>query len=199
MIKPRSKIFFQTKENIFNNKKTLKLKKKKWRFFKKKNNLQRPESLKKIYKQKLLEKQKFKSFYGNLFDYQLKNIFLLLKKKNSLNIIQDLCIFLEKRLDVTLFRMGLVPSIFESKNLINQKKIFVNNKLINSINYNLKPGDIIFINQQDCKIKNLIIPPYIEWNKNLNLFIFIRNPKINEIVYPFNINLNLVFKCLNNK
>lgn len=207
---PRNKVLFQTKACVWNNLKILKLRKKKWFFFinffknqlSKNNKIlnQNPESLKKLYKRKLLAKQKFKSFYGNLSERQIKNIFQ--KFKNKSNKIELYYSFFEKRLDIILLRLNIVSTIFEIKQLINHKKILINNKIINFSNYNLKIGDFIYIKKKNCKFnlnKNyeiLKIPKYLEYNKKLNIVTLINNPKKEDIYYYFNNELNLIFESI---
>ena len=99
-------------------------------------------------------------------------------------------IFLERRLDMVLYRMGFVSSVFEAKQLIFYKKVYINNVLVKSSNYQLNEGDVILINKYKTNIKN--VPVYLEYNRKLKKVIFLRNPEINEIEYPFSSELNLV-------
>ena len=148
-LKPRNKICFQNNKNIHKNLNLLKLKSKKWNLFKKKLRYRKeikPEKRKKFFQKRLFEKQQFKNFYGCIHEYQLKNIFQKLSKKNKkINIFQKFMILLESRLDINLVRLKLVKTIFQAKQLINHKKIKVNNKIINKPNLLLKKGDIIHL------------------------------------------------------
>jgi ribosomal protein S4 len=199
--KPKFKIIFQTKENVwgnFNNKK--KLKKQKWvKFVKKldtiynKNTRKRVKSLKLLYKHRLSNKQKFKSFYGNMSYSCLKRLFTKLKQKGSFNVIDKLIVLMEKRLDIFLFRVGLYSSIFESKQAINHKKINVNGRLVENGNYLLKEGDYISI---PFKFEPINLPN-IHINQDISLIVFLRDPKITEIKYPFSLNKSFLFEYLN--
>jgi len=201
--KPKFKIIYQSKENIwgkFNN--VEKLKRYKWKKFVKKldkrykkNFIKKSRSLKLIYKQRLINKQKFKSFYGNMPYTILKKTYNNIKQKNPFNIIDRLIISLEKRLDVCLYRTGLYSSIFETKQAINHKKIKVNGCYVLNGNFNIKKGDYIEIPLKG-KINNL---PYIQISKDKSLFIFLRDPKIKEIKYPFNLNKRFLYEYLNKK
>nr|YP_010394653.1 ribosomal protein S4 [Plasmopara halstedii]DAZ89090.1 TPA_asm: ribosomal protein S4 [Plasmopara halstedii] len=148
-LKPRNKICFQNNRNIHKNLNLLKLKSKKWNLFKKRLRFRKeikPEKKKKFFQKRLFEKQQFQNFYGCIHEYQLKNIFKkLLKRKNKTNTFKKFVIFLESRLDVNLVRLKLVKTIFKSKQLINHKKIKVNNKIISKPNFILQKGDIIQI------------------------------------------------------
>ena len=146
-LKPRNKICFQNNKNIHSNLKLPKLNKKKWNLFKKRLKYRKeikPEKRNKFYQKRLFEKQQFRFFYGCLPEYQLKNIYQKLKKKeNKMNIFKNLIGILESRLDIVVVRLKLAKSIFQSKQLINHGKILVNNKKISKPNFLLKKGDII--------------------------------------------------------
>ena len=148
-LKPRNKICFQNNKNIHINLKLLKLRSKKWNIFKRKLRYKKeikPEKRKKFFQRRLFEKQQFRNFYGCIHEYQLKNIFKKLSKKdNKINIFQKFIIMLESRLDINLVRLKLVKTIFQAKQLINHKKVQINNKIISKPNFILKKGDIVFI------------------------------------------------------
>nr|YP_009729767.1 ribosomal protein S4 [Plasmopara viticola]QHW07506.1 ribosomal protein S4 [Plasmopara viticola] len=148
-LKPRNKICFQNNRNIHRTLNLLKLKSKKWNLFKRKLRYRKeikPEKRKKFFQKRLFEKQQFQNFYGCIHEYQLKNIFnKLLKKNHKINVFQKFVILLESRLDVNLIRLKLVKTIFKSKQLINHKKIKVNNKIISKPGFILQKGDIIQI------------------------------------------------------
>lgn len=148
-IKPRNKVYLKNFNKILyiNRKKIKKLNKKKWFFIKK--NLRRkiieniPENRKYFFKQRLNEKQKFKNFYGHLTEYKIK------KRKKESNIkskvLENFISTIESHLDINLVRLKKARNIFHAKQLINHKKVKVNNKIINKVNYILSAGDIISI------------------------------------------------------
>nr|YP_010118050.1 ribosomal protein S4 [Phytophthora fallax]QPN54100.1 ribosomal protein S4 [Phytophthora fallax] len=148
-LNPRNKICFQNNRNIHKNLKLLKLKSKKWNLFKKKLRYKKefkPEKRKKFFQKRLFEKQQFQNFYGCIHEYQLKNLLQkLAKKDNKINIFKKFVILLESRLDINLTRLKLAKTIFQAKQLINHKKIKINNKIISKPNFLLQQGDIIHI------------------------------------------------------
>lgn len=91
-------------------------------------------SLKNKFSYFLQLKQKFNLFYGLLSKKYLKN---QLKLKKVFNF--------ENRLDVLLYRAGIVLSIKQSRYYIKKKYITVNGKIISSYSYLLKKGDFIKI------------------------------------------------------
>jgi ribosomal protein S4 len=96
------------------------------------------------FKQQLKERKKLTLFYGHLSKKQLKNLLSQSKcyqgyfSKNFFSI-------LERRLDVLLYRSGLVKNIITARQLISHKKIMVNNQILNIASYQVNPGDIIAI------------------------------------------------------
>jgi small subunit ribosomal protein S4 len=148
-LKPRNKICFQNNRNIHKNLNVLKLNTKKWNLFKKKLRYKKeikPEKRKKFFQKRLFETQQFKNFYGCIHKYQLKNILKnLSKKETKINIFQQFVVLLESRLDINLVRLKLVKTIFQAKQLINHKKIKINNIIISKPNFILEKGDIIHI------------------------------------------------------
>ena len=148
-LKPRNKICFQNNRNIHKNLNVLKLNTKKWNLFKKKLRYKKeikPEKRKKFFQKRLFETQQFKNFYGCIHKYQLKNILKnLSKKETKINIFQQFVVLLESRLDINLVRLKLVKTIFQAKQLINHKKIKINNIIISEPNFILEKGDIIHI------------------------------------------------------
>ena len=92
----------------------------------------------------LLAKQKLKAFYGNCPEHKFVKLYKKAKKLNGntgVNFIQ----LLECRLDSVLFRMRLANTFEEIHQLIAHKHVLVNNSIVTSKSFSLKPGDIISI------------------------------------------------------
>jgi len=60
---------------------------------------------------------------------------------------------IERRLDTVLYRAKFAKNFRNARQLINHKKVYVNNKIVNSPSYKLKQGDLISF---DLNIKNNI-------------------------------------------
>lgn len=148
-LRPRNKICFQNNKNLHLSLKLYKLRKKKWSLFKKKSKYRKeikPEKKKNFFQARLFETQNFRTFYGCIPKYQLKNILKkLLKKTNKINLFNNFLFSLESRIDVNIVRLKLAKTIFHAKQLINHKKIKINNKIINKSNMILRKGDLVNI------------------------------------------------------
>nr|ARW64119.1 ribosomal protein S4 [Chondria sp. (in: red algae)] len=126
------------------------------------------------YALRLEEKQKLRFNYGLSEKQLLKNIRSAKKVQGSTGLI--LLQILEMRLDNTIFRLGLAPTIPASRQLVNHGHILVNNQLISIPSYQCKPGDLIRIKSKNSSLKviqkNLElpglanVPNHLEFNKD---------------------------------
>jgi small subunit ribosomal protein S4 len=97
------------------------------------------------YKNLFFTKQQLKNFYGDLKEYEMRNIF-----KRSWNVSKNFRCntflgALEQRSSMVLFRMRFLPTIFACHQYIKHKGILVNEKIINHPNYCIGIGDIMTI------------------------------------------------------
>lgn len=112
---------------------------------------------------------------------------------------------LESRLDVCIYRMNFVPTIFAARQLINHGGILVNGLRVDLKGYLLNPGDVIeikrpqFFRLSDALLDRLKIntfflspPKYLEVDYKTLIGIFIRRPSMEEIPYPIPMNFELV-------
>lgn len=85
---------------------------------------------------------KFRVYYG---DMTIKKFRKYLQKVNTrrLDFESKLCFLLESRLDILLFRLNFVKTPRQAREYIRCKKIKINDKVINSLNYQLYINDII--------------------------------------------------------
>nr|YP_010986022.1 ribosomal protein S4 [Polyopes affinis]WOL36940.1 ribosomal protein S4 [Polyopes affinis] len=125
------------------------------------------------YALRLEEKQKLRFNYG-LSEKQFANCVKVAKKvqgSTGLILLQTL----EMRLDNTVFRLGMSPTIPAARQLVNHGHILVNNKNISICSYQCKPGDIITTknkNSSKSLVKNYLdfpslanIPNHLELDK----------------------------------
>lgn len=101
--------------------------------------------------QQLKERKKLSLFYGHLTRKQILNLFSKMEK-NKGYFSKNVFSLLERRLDVVLYRSGLLKTIAEARQLIKHKKILVNQKLINVPSFLLNPGDFISIEPKTANI-----------------------------------------------
>ena len=111
------------------------------------------------YALRLNEKQKIRFNYG-LSEKQLAKYIKIAKRvtgSTGLVLLQ----ILEMRLDNTVFRLGLSPTIPAARQLVNHGHILVNNRSVSICSYQCKPGDIISINSKESSKK--VIRKYLNF------------------------------------
>lgn len=105
------------------------------------------------YAVRLEEKQKIRFNYG----ISEKQLFKYVKKARKAQGPTGFILLqiLEMRLDNTIFRLGLAPTIPAARQLVNHGHIILNNRKLNICSYQCKPGDIIEIKQKSTS-KSLV-------------------------------------------
>lgn len=103
------------------------------------------------YNMQLREKQKAKRIYG-LLEKQFKLSFeRAMQQKGDAG--ENLLKILETRLDNVIYKLGIANSRSEGRVLVSYGHFKVNDKIINIPSYNVRPGDIIKINEASRNIK----------------------------------------------
>jgi small subunit ribosomal protein S4 len=95
------------------------------------------------YRIRLEEKQKLRFHYGLTEKQLLKYVRIARRAKGSTG--QVLLQLLEMRLDNTIFRLGIAPTIPAARQLVSHGHIIVNQTKVNIPSYRCKPKDIILI------------------------------------------------------
>ena len=104
----------------------------------------------------LREKQATRRYYGVL-ERQFKNYYAEAERKEGMTG-ENLLILLERRLDNTVFRMGLAESHREARQLVLHAHFTLNGKKVNIPSILVKPGDVISVKESSrdsAKIKAL--------------------------------------------
>ena len=137
-------------------------------------------------------KQKLKSYYGNINERQIRNIYRKAIKKRG-DTTENLVGLLETRLDTVVYRSKFAPTVFAARQLINHGHFKVNKKKVNVSSYRVREDDLIEIKD---KSKSLIIiegslgnkerdvPEYIQLDSKNKTTKLVRVPKFSEIPYP---------------
>lgn len=117
----------------------------------------------------LREKQKVKRMYG-MVERQFRNVFEQAKKFRG-NTGEELIIFLERRLDNTLYRMALVPTRALGRQVVAHGHVTVNGKKVRIPSFAVCAGDVITLSSKGLEIpavkkildeKNIQIAPWTE-------------------------------------
>ena len=126
------------------------------------------------YAVRLEEKQKLRFNYGVSEKQLLRYVRKARRAAGSTG--QVLLQFLEMRLDNTVFRLGMAPTIPGARQLVNHGHVTVNGKVVDISSYNCRPGDVIAVRDRDRSRKlveaNLQypglsnLPSHLEFDKN---------------------------------
>ncbi len=96
---------------------------------------------------RLEEKQKLRFNYGLSERQLLRYVRRARRVKGSTGLV--LLQLLEMRLDNTVFRLGMAPTIPAARQLVNHGHITVNNRVVSIPSYGCRPGDQIGVRQND--------------------------------------------------
>ena len=111
----------------------------------------------KEYGLQLREKQKAKRIYG-VQEKQFKNLFAKADRKEG-QTGENLLIFLERRLDNTVFRMGMAENRIDARQLVLHGHFTLNGKKVTIPSMSVKVGDVLAVKEssrESEKIKGLM-------------------------------------------
>tara|TARA_B100000579_G_scaffold435226_1_gene457964 strand:- start:146 stop:763 length:618 start_codon:yes stop_codon:yes gene_type:complete len=154
------------------------------------------------YGTQLQAKQKMKCYYGNINERQFRNIYLKAIQKRG-NTTENLVGYLERRLDIIIYRAKFSTTVFAARQLINHGHIKVNGKKVNISSYLVKANDTIEIKDKSKELtviagalvsKERDVPDYIQIDEKNKKAKLIRVPKFAEIPYPAIMEPNLVIE-----
>ena len=105
------------------------------------------------YGMQLREKQKVKRMYGVL-EKQFRNYYKRAARQKG-ETGTNLLLFLEKRLDNVLYRLGFASTRAEARQLVSHKSVLVNGKTVNIPSYQVVEGDEISIAEKSQSQKRI--------------------------------------------
>ncbi len=123
---------------------------------------------------RLEEKQKIRLNYGLTEKQMLRYIRKARRVTGSTG--QVLLQLLEMRLDNTVFRLGMAPTIPAARQLVNHGHVMVNGRSVNIASYQCRPGEVVSITNRE-KSRKLVeanlqypglanLPSHLEFDKN---------------------------------
>ncbi len=146
------------------------------------------------YGMQLREKQTTRRYYGVL-ERQFKNYYEEAARKEGMTG-ENLLILLERRLDNTVYRMGLAESHREARQLVLHAHFTLNGKKVNIPSILVKPGDVIAVKESSrdsAKIKALAealesknAPKWLDVDKTNLQAKVVSFPAREDIDYDFN-------------
>ncbi len=126
------------------------------------------------YSIRLVEKQKLRFNYGVTERQMLRYVRKARRAAGSTG--QVILQLLEMRLDNTVFRMGMAPTIPAARQLVNHGHVTVNGRVVDIASFQCRPGEVIGVRNRDQSRKmveaNLQypglanLPSHLEFDKN---------------------------------
>jgi len=102
----------------------------------------------------LREKQKVKRIYG-ILENQFRRYFEKADKMKGITG-ENLLLFLERRMDNMVFRLGFASSRSEARQLIRHSHFLVNGRKVNIPSYLVSPGEIVEVREKSRKIPRIV-------------------------------------------
>lgn len=145
------------------------------------------------YRIRLEEKQKLRFHYGLTERQLLRYVRIARRAKGSTG--QVLLQLLEMRLDNTIFRLGMAPTIPAARQLVNHGHVIVNKIPVNIPSYRCQPKDVIIIrNKSKSKSlvdKNLTELQQIKLPTHLTLNVQNRQAVVNQLINRASIGITI--------
>ena len=154
------------------------------------------------YGTQLEAKQKMKFYYGNMNERQFRNVYRKARNKKG-NTTENLIGFLERRLDIIIYRAKFSTTVFSARQLINHGHIRVNGRKVNIPSYLINEKDTIEVRDKSKEMTMIVgslvnkereIPDYIQMDEKNKKVKLIRVPKFSEVPYPTIMEPNLVIE-----
>jgi small subunit ribosomal protein S4 len=121
----------------------------------------------------LREKQKVKRIYGVL-EKQFSSYFEKAERQKGVTGT-NLLVFLERRLDNIVYRLGFANSRAQARQLVRHNLVMVNGAKVNLPSFLVKTGDVIQVTEKGRKLPLILdameavarrgCPPWLEFNK----------------------------------
>lgn len=150
----------------------------------------------------LMAKQKLKGYYGNISEKQFRKYYAEAVRRRG-DTSENLIGILERRLDAVVYRMKFVPTVFSARQFINHGHVKVNGQRVNIPSYMVKEGDVVEVKEKSRQLPLVLlasessereVPEYIEVNHQRMTGTFIRQPKLEDVPYPVQMEPNLVIE-----
>jgi len=150
----------------------------------------------------LRAKQKLRGYYGNINEKQFRRIYAEAVQAKG-DTSEQLIGLLESRLDIIVYRMLFVPTVFAARQLINHGHVTVNGKRVNVASYRVREGDQVEIRQKSKEHPVVLeatqtlerdVPDYMEIDFETLKGTFVRIPVLADVPYPVQMEPNLVIE-----
>ncbi len=154
------------------------------------------------YGTQLMAKQKLKGYYGNIGEKQFRRYYEDATRRKG-DTGENLVQLLERRLDMVIYRMKFVPTVFAARQFVNHGHVLVNGKRLNVPSYPVKDTDVISIKPKSRELPLVLeavnsgerdVPDYVEADHSQMTGRLVRPPMLADVPYPVQMEPNLVIE-----
>jgi small subunit ribosomal protein S4 len=154
------------------------------------------------YGTQLAAKQKLRGYYGNITEKQFRRVYQEASRRRG-DTAENMIGLLECRLDMVVFRLNFVPTIFAARQFVNHGHVLVNGVRVTIASYSVREGDVIEVREKSRNLDMVQIavqqperdvPDYMSVDVKELKATFVRVPKLADVPYPVQMEPNLVIE-----
>lgn len=154
------------------------------------------------YGAQLAAKQKLKGYYGNITEKQFRRVYKEASRHRG-DTAENMVGALEQRLDMVIFRMNFVPTVFAARQFVNHGHVIVNGRRVTIASYVVREGDVIEVREKSKNMELVLgtvqqperdVPDYMTVDVKALKGTFVRVPKLADVPYPVQMEPNLVIE-----
>ena len=110
---------------------------------------------------------------------------------------------LERRLDIVVYRLNFVPTVFAARQFVNHGHVTVNGRRVTIPSYLLREGDVIEVRERSKNMTMVLgaiqqperdVPDYLSVDLKALKGSLVREPKLADVPYPVQMEPNLVIE-----
>jgi small subunit ribosomal protein S4 len=150
--------------------------------------------------QQLAAKQKLRGYYANVSERQFRRIYQEASRLRG-DTGENMIGLLERRLDIVIYRLNFVPTVFAARQFVNHGHVLVNGKRVNIPSYAVRDGDVLEVREKSKNMTMVLgatqqperdVPDYLSVDYKGLKGTFVRAPKLADVPYPVQMEPNLV-------
>jgi small subunit ribosomal protein S4 len=154
------------------------------------------------YGQQLAAKQKLRGYYGNMTEKQFRRVYQEAIRRRG-DTAENMIGLLERRLDILVYRLNFVPTVFAARQFINHGHVLVNGRRVDIPSYVCREGDVIEVKESSRQLPMVLgsvqqperdVPDYLSVDYRAFKGTFVRTPKLADVPYPVHMEPNLVIE-----
>lgn len=142
--------------------------------------------------QQLAAKQKLRGYYANVSERQFRRIYQEASRLRG-DTGENMIGLLERRLDIVIYRLNFVPTVFAARQFVNHGHVLVNGKRVNIPSYAVRDGDVLEVREKSKNMTMVLgatqqperdVPDYLSVDYKGLKGTFVRAPKLADVPYP---------------